>query len=80
MKTEKNDKSLVIENSNSNQLVQKVSPSSKRKAPTMSNAELLAEKAVVKDQKGRVVCTFRRKGGLYVCRTKLKSPFARRGP
>ena len=44
------ENSLVIENSNSNELVQnaqKVSPSSKRKATTF-NSDLLAEKAVVK--------------------------------
>ena len=61
VKTEKNDKSLVIENSNSNQLVQKVSPSSKRKATTMSNAELLAEKAVVKQAVNGTVKAVRKK-------------------
>ena len=34
-------------------------------------------KAVIKDKDGRVVCVFDRKGGFYVCRMKLKSPFGR---
>ena len=39
------------------------------------------EKAVIKISKGKVICVFRRKGGLYVCRLKLKpsSPFTRPG-
>ena len=34
-----------------------------------------AQKAVVKDPKGRIVCTCLRKGGLCNCRSKFKTPF-----
>ena len=42
------------------------------------------EKAVVRDAKGRIVCVFRRRGGLYLCKMKLrgpkaKAPFQRQG-
>ena len=36
-------------------------------------------KAIVRDASGKVVCVFRRQGGLYVCRMKLKAPFGGRG-
>ena len=36
-------------------------------------------KAVVRDKDGKVVCVFKRQGGLYVCRMKLKAPFGGRG-
>ena len=31
------------------------------------------EKAVIRDAKGKVVCIFRRRGGLYVCRMNIKT-------
>ena len=36
-------------------------------------------KAVVRDAGGRTVCTFKRVGGLYAARMKLKAPFQGRG-
>ena len=58
--------------------------------PLMSVAKITDEdltctfdkkKAVVKDSNGKTICTFKREGGLYVCRMKLKAPstFAARG-
>ena len=38
------------------------------------------KKAVVRDSKGKIVCVFKRQGGLYVCRMKLKAPFRRQEP
>ena len=35
-------------------------------------------KAVVRDERGKIVCVFRRQGGLYVCKMKLR-PFQRPG-
>ena len=32
------------------------------------------QKAVVKDRQGKIVCTFLRRGGLYICKMNLKSP------
>lgn len=58
VKTEKN--SLVIENSNSNDLVQKVSPSAKRKAATV-NSDLLADKALIKQTMNGGVKAVRKK-------------------
>lgn len=60
VKIENNDNSLVIENSKSNELVQKVSPSSKRKATSM-NSDLLADKAVVKQAMNGTVKAVRKK-------------------
>ena len=38
------------------------------------------KRAVVKDSKGKVVCVFRRQGGLYVCKMRLRAPFQRQAP
>ena len=35
-------------------------------------------KGVVRDEKGGVVCVFKRSGGLYIGKFRLKSPFHRR--
>ena len=35
------------------------------------------DKAVIRDSSGKVVCTFKRHGGPYVCRMRLKTPFRR---
>ena len=35
--------------------------------------------AVIKDAKGKVICRFARKGGLYVCKMRLEAPFTRQG-
>ena len=32
------------------------------------------QQAVIKDERGRTVCVFRRVGGLYLCKMKLKTP------
>ena len=36
-------------------------------------AELSKAKAVIREAKGRTVCTFKRVGGLYVCKMRLKT-------
>ena len=35
-------------------------------------------KGIVRDMKGQIVCVFKRVGGLYLGRFRLKSPFGRR--
>ena len=37
------------------------------------------QRAVIKDKSGSIVCIFQRRGGLCVCKMRLKSPFTRRG-
>ena len=37
------------------------------------------KRGVVKDKSGKVVCVFDRRGGLYICNMKLRSPFTGRG-
>ena len=37
------------------------------------------EKAVVRDARGKTVTVFKRVGGLYICKMKLKKPFTRQG-
>ena len=37
------------------------------------------DKAEVRNMKGQVLCTFIRRGGLYICKMRLRSPFPGRG-
>ena len=37
------------------------------------------DRAEVRNKAGKIVCTFIRRGGLYLCRMKLKSPFTGQG-